>query len=868
MGAVHYRGGGDGRILGLLHRTPGGGVECNDTEATSPVELHQSRTLVENGNLGARVYVAGLDLLHVSRHAHKPMGGDPHEVALGEVIGDDGGDIVRGARRLEYRYRQFSALFGCDRMLCHVWSSPFPGCRPSVRAKRPDILLYITMILILLSMVIEDAGIQIEGPEDTGARVAGFELGVDIGGTFTNLVLVAGDVGVVATHKILTTPDDPARAVLAGSREVLANAGVESHQLERIVHATTLITNAIHERRGAATGMLVSAGFKDVLDIGREHRYDLTNLKIEFPAPLVPRTARREVRERISARGVVETTLSDDDVLRAVVELVEGHGIEALAVCFLNSYMHPAHELRVEEIVAGAFPDLFVTLSHQVAPFSREYERWTTATINAYTQPVVDAYLDRLEGAFRDLGFTGGFSIMTSSGGITTVNVARRFPVRLIESGPAAGVLAATYLSRDLTGGKNVLAYDMGGTTTKGAFVAGGQPLKEAQIEVARCRALQKGSGLPARVPTIDLIEIGAGGGAIAELDQRRLLRVGPRSAGADPGPACYGSGGVRPTLTDANLVLGHLGADSFLGGTMTLDVAAAEKALSTHIAEPLGIALDRAAFGIHDTVNEDIARALRVHAAEVGLDYRRFPIVATGGSAPIHAVNVARKIRAPRVVFPLGAGIMSAFGLLVSPLSHEILRSDLRQLGDLDAADVRTVFAPLLEEARARLTEAGARGASTTARIFVDMRYFGQGHEITAAIPDPFSEVDIIAAMEAAFDAKYLEIHGFSFVEQPIECVNWKVEVTAEAHTGDRIRFFTSEAAGGEAIKGTRPAYFPPDGWHEACSVYDRYHLPTGMEIEGPALVEERESTVVLGPGDRAVVDGVGNLVVDIRFE
>ena len=698
--------------------------------------------------------------------------------------------------------------------------------------------------------------------------MAGVELGVDIGGTFTDLVLVDGGIGVVATHKFLTAPDDPARAVLAGSREVLASAGVVPGDLARVVHATTLITNAVIERRGTATGMLVSTGFKDVLDIGREHRYDLTNLKIDFPAPLVPRALRREVDERIMADGRVETPLDEDAVLAAAADLVESQGIEALAVCFLNSYLHPAHELRIGQQIAAAFPKLFVTLSHQVAPFSSEFERWTTATINAYTQPLVDGYLDRLEGAFHDLGFTGSFSIMTSAGGIATVNVARRFPVRLIESGPAAGVLAAAYLSRDLGGNGDVLAFDMGGTTAKGAFVAGGRPLKNSQIEVARCHAHQKGSGLIARVPALDLIEIGAGGGAIAELDQRRLIRIGPASAGAVPGPACYGLGGDKPTLTDANLILGYLGTDSFLGGTMALDTAAAEKALGEHIAAPLAIALDRAALGVHDTVNEDVARALRVHAAEVGLDYRRFPIVATGGSAPIHAVNIARKMRAPKVVFPLGAGIMSAFGLLVSPLGHEILRSHLRRLADLDSAAVRAIFQPLVEEARAFLSDAGATADSVRAHYFLDMRYFGQGHEVTAEIPDPFAGTEIMAAIEAAFDARYREVHGISFVDQPIECVDWKVELSAAVHGAARVRFATSREPDGNAVKGQRAACFPPGQWHPKCPVYDRYRLVPDMEIDGPAFIEERESTVVLGPGDRAVVDAFGNLVVDICFE
>ena len=352
------------------------------------------------------------------------------------------------------------------------------------------------------------------------------------------------------------------------------------------------------------------------------------------------------------------------------------------------------------------------------------------------------------------------------------------------------------------------------------------------------------------------------------ELDQRRLIRVGPASAGAVPGPACYGLGGYKPTLTDANLILGYLGTDSFLGGTMALDTAAAEKALGEHIAAPLAIALDRAALGVHDTVNEDVARALRVHAAEVGLDYRRFPIVATGGSAPIHAVNIARKMRAPKVVFPLGAGIMSAFGLLVSPLGHEILRSHLRRLADLDSAAVRAIFQPLVEEARAFLSDAGATADSVRAHYFLDMRYFGQGHEVTAEIPDPFAGTEIMAAIEAAFDARYREVHGISFVDQPIECVDWKVELSAAVHGAARVRFATSREPDGNAVKGQRAACFPPGQWHPKCPVYDRYRLVPDMEIDGPAFIEERESTVVLGPGDRAVVDAFGNLVVDIHFE
>ena len=710
--------------------------------------------------------------------------------------------------------------------------------------------------------------------------MAEFEIGVDIGGTFTDLVLVEAGVRVVASYKLLTTPDDPSRAVLAGIGDLVARTGITCDRVGRVIHATTLITNATIERRGASTGMLVTAGFRDILDIGREFRYDLSNLKIDFPEPLVPRAMRCEVSERIRASGDVELPLDEAAVIAAVTQLRDGHGVESLAICFLHSYRHPAHELLAGRLVAQAFPDLHVTLSHEVSPFSREYERWTTATINAYNRPLIDTYLDRLQAALHTLGFVGGFGVMTSSGGIATVEVARRFPVRLIESGPAAGVLAAAYLGKDLAqdltrnlaDNTDVLAFDMGGTTAKGAFVVNGDPVKHSEIEVARVNAFQKGSGLIARVPAIDLIEIGAGGGTIAELDQRGLIRVGPRSAGADPGPACYARGGTRATLTDANLLLGYLGADSFLGGTMLLDTGAAERVVRHAVAQPLDIPLERAALGVHDTVNEDVARALRVHAAELGLDYRRFPIVCTGGSAPIHAVGVARKLRAPRVVFPLGAGVMSAFGLLVSPPSHEITRSDLQRLDDLDADAVRARFTPLAEEARGYLGGAKLAAAALEARYFVAMRYVGQGHEINVEIFDPFRSEGVIDELRQGYAERYRDIFGISFIDQSLECVEWKVEVFAKSGMHKRLHFdpLASEERSSEHPSlptRTRPAYFAPGGWIENCPVHDRYGLRPGASVAGPALIEERESTAVLGPGDSAVVDASGSLLVDIHF-
>ena len=604
-------------------------------------------------------------------------------------------------------------------------------------------------------------------------------IAIDIGGTFTDFALLDSRTGRTAIHKRLTTPSNPARAVLEGIVELLARQKASMTEVETVMHGTTLITNAIIERRGAVTGFLVTRGFRDVLDIGKEQRYDLFDLRIRFPEPLVPRPLRREVRERIQFDGTVETPLDDAEVRRAVNELVEEHKIEALAVGLLHSYANRAHERQIQQLVAREFPSLHLSISSDVCPFMREFERWTTTIVNAYTQPMVDRYLAALENGLQEGGFGGKFYVMMSNGGVATPTTARRFPVRLIKSGPAAGALMSSYISEHLTGRPHVLSFDMGGTTAKGALIRDRMPLRKYDLEVARVHAFKRGSGLPLKIPVIDMIEIGAGGGGIARVDRRGVIQLGPRSAGADPGPACYGRNGRDATLTDANLVLGYLDPASFLGGKMRLYPDRAADAIKSAIARELDLPLARAAWGIHETANEDVARAFRVHAAERGFDYRGCSMIAFGGSGPIHATRIARKLKIPEVIFPSGAGVMSAFGLLVSPLSHETINSDRHLLDELDASAFEAKFAAMTDEVTSFLREGNIGPAEANIVRRLDMRYLGQGYEIEVSLPNDIDTKELLKRLPALFAESYASVFSISFIEQPLEIVNWKVRAS-----------------------------------------------------------------------------------------
>ena len=689
-----------------------------------------------------------------------------------------------------------------------------------------------------------------------------YRIGIDIGGTFTDFALFDASGSRIAVYKRLTTPADPSVAVLEGVVLLLERENVATGEVESIAHGTTLVTNSVIERRGATTGMLVTEGFRDILDMGFEQRYDLFDLRLRWPDPLVPRSRRREVRERIAADATVAEPLDVEGTRSAVRDLVETARIEALAICFLHSYANPDHEEAAARLVRGEFPALHVSRSAEIFGNMREYERWTTATMNAYAQPMFDRYVERLERGLGRLGFAGQLHIMTSSGASITPDTARRFPVRALESGPAAGALMSAHHGRQL-GTPDLLSFDMGGTTAKGALIRRFAPLKHYDLEVGRVHEFKQGSGLPVKLPVIDMIEIGSGGGSLATVDERGLIRVGPRSAGADPGPACYAKGGSGATLTDANVVLGYLDPDGFLGGEMRLDADAASSAIERNVAGPAGLDRIRAAWGVHEIANEDVARAFRIHASERGFDYRSSSMVAFGGSGPVHALAIARKLRIPRVVFPIGAGVMSALGLLASPLGFEVSRSRRVFVADLDAEAFERNLAPLVKEATGFLHRAGVADPAIVCRL--DMRYQGQGYEIEVTLPgdEPGGggHRRAFARLEELFRSRYAEIFSETFLDEPLEIVSWKVEA---AGAGAPLAYRGLRSGTHAGRKRSREVWFG-DEPHE-CAIVDRYRLEPGTTVEGPAVVEEAESTCVLGPRDRATVDERLNLVAELE--
>jgi N-methylhydantoinase A len=685
---------------------------------------------------------------------------------------------------------------------------------------------------------------------------APLSLGIDIGGTFTDLVVHDPRDGRAVIWKESTTSDDPARGAIEGTRRVLAKAGARSEQVGRVVHATTLFTNALIERKGAKTGLLTTAGFRDVLEIGRERKYELYDLFIEMPRPLVPRPWRREAKERLGPDGTVETALDLDAAMAEVAALVED-GVESLAVCFLHAYANPAHERAIGAAVAERFQNLSISLSCDIAPEIREYLRASTTVANAYVRPLAEVYLERLEEALRREGIPGGLFLMLSNGGLTHVSEAKRAPVQLLESGPAAGALAGAWFGRN-AGLDRVLAFDMGGTTAKLALVDDGEPLVAYGFEAAREKRFLRGSGLPIQIATVELIEIGAGGGSIARKSDLGTLNVGPESSGAQPGPACYGRGGADATVTDADLTLGYLNADFFLGGAMRIDRGATDAAFAG-LARALGVATDRAAFGVHDVVNENMAGAARVAIAERGRIPAEYALLATGGAGPVHAWHVARKLGVKRVVCPPGAGAGSTIGMLMAPARVDRVQSFNAPLAGADMKAAGKVFANLERESLDVLRLTGAEVGQRTVRRLADMRYIGQGSEVTVVMPEPIDEASVRAAFEAAYKALFARTPPGA----AIQFVALRLSVSAAMPgTGGRLELPRHPSAA--ARKGARPVFFPDLGKSLATEVYDRYALETGVTVEGPAVFEEDESTFIVGPGARAQVLPDGSILAE----
>jgi N-methylhydantoinase A len=685
---------------------------------------------------------------------------------------------------------------------------------------------------------------------------APLSLGIDIGGTFTDLVIHDPRDGRAVIWKESTTPDDPARGALEGTRRVLAKAGATPDQVGRVVHATTLFTNALIERKGAKTGLLTTAGFADVLEIARERKYELYDLFIEMPKPIVPRPWRREAKERLAPDGRIEMVLDVEAALAEVADLVE-QGVESLAICFLHSYANPAHERAMAAAVAERFQHLSISLSSDIAPEIREYPRASTTVANAYVRPLAEIYLERLEQALRKEGIPGGLFLMLSNGGLTHVAEARRAPVQLLESGPAAGALAGAWFGRN-AGLERVLAFDMGGTTAKLALVDDGEPLVAYGFEAAREKRFLRGSGLPIQIATVELIEIGAGGGSIAHRSELGTLNVGPESSGAQPGPACYGRGGKDATVTDADLSLGYLNADFFLGGAMKIDGAATKEAFGK-LATSLGVESDRAAFGVHDVVNENMAGAARVAIAERGRIPAEYALLATGGAGPVHAWHVARKLGVKRVVCPPGAGAGSTIGMLMAPARVDRVASFNTALAGADLSAAERIFAGLEKEALEVLRLSGADVDGRTARRLADMRYIGQGSEITVVLPDVMNEASVKEAFEAAYKALFARVPPGA----AIQFMALRLSVSAPMPgSGGSLELPRHPSA--SARKGTRPVFFPDAGKTLATQVWDRYALEPGVAIEGPAVFEENESTFIVGPNATAHLLPDGSILAE----
>ncbi|WP_244608617.1 hydantoinase/oxoprolinase family protein [Bradyrhizobium algeriense] len=693
-----------------------------------------------------------------------------------------------------------------------------------------------------------------------GNRV--IRIGVDVGGTFTDLVLIDGSSGKIFLGKRLTTHADPSRAIFEGVERLLQESGCAIEDVNEIAHGTTLVTNAIIERNGAKIGLLTTQGFRDSLELGKEIRHDRHDLFLRRPEPLVARRFRHEIGERINAAGEILLELAEADV-RAAARQLKAEGVEAVAICFLHSYANATHERRACEILKSELPGVPITLSHEIAPEIREYERCNTACANAYVQPMMNRYLTHLDEKLRRRGFRGALHLMLSGGGLTTVDAAQSQPIHLIESGPAAGATAATFYSR-ITQTPHLISFDMGGTTAKMCLLEGGRPERSNQFEAARVSRFQKGSGLPLKIPVIDLIEIGAGGGSIARIDQMGLLKIGPQSAGSEPGPVCYGRGGSRPTVTDADLVLGYLSPTYFLGGEMKLDMATVQRALQEHVARPLAVDVVEAAIGIRRIVDENMAAATRMCIAEKGRDPRQYAMLAFGGAGPVHAHSLARLLGVRRLIVPLGAGVISALGFLVAAPAIDLARSHGGRLADLDWQRVDELLKAMEQEAGQFLAEAGISSESVIIRRSVDMRYLGQGFEIPIGIPNGSLDAGAREDLAQRFGAAYERHFGRSIPGVPVEVLTWRLSAICPA-PDVALRFSISQGPEGGPLKGSRNVYFHEVGF-VITNVFDRYRLRPGSRFEGPAVVEERESTTVIGPGCTVEVDSYFNLIIDIK--
>ena len=691
-----------------------------------------------------------------------------------------------------------------------------------------------------------------------------YRLGCDIGGTFTDFVLLNDQTGEMKTGKCLTTPQDPSDAVEEGIRVLEATAPDFVAKLDELIHGTTLVINSIIERKGAKTGLITTKGFRDVLEIGRELRYAPYDIFAEFPKPLIPRRYRIEVDERVRSDGGVIKALDPEEASRAVRTLLN-MGVESIAVCLINSFENPSHELMLQEIIEKEAPGISVSISYHVLPQIKEYERTSTTVTNAYVKPLTGRYLSKLAGRLTSIGFKGKLFIMLSSGGVTSVETAAEFPVRIIESGPTAAVIAGQYYGRHFNISE-MFCFDMGGTTAKSCLIQKGVAGVVPTFEVGRVQRFMKGSGLTIQVPVVDLMEIGAGGGSIAKVSKLGTLQVGPESSGAAPGPICYGRGGTDPCVTDADLLLGYLDENYFLGGEMKLDKEGARRGVEEKIAKPLGVSFIQAIWGIHDLINETMAAAAKTHIAEKGGNPKIVTIAAFGGAGPVHAYGLAKKLGAPRLLVPPNAGVGSAMGFFTAPRAFDLLRSHKISLNNVAFNEIENIFKGLEADAGKILKKEAADETIRYERS-LDMRFVGQGSEVNVPVPaGDFTELKR-TDVRRYFDEVYEKLYGRTYPESEVEFINFKVRASLPERLLQLPKLDGKKGQSLDAAtKGQRQAYSPIAREFIPYTVYDRYKLFPKARFKGPAIIEEKESTLIVGEDGHVSIDEFGFLWIDLK--
>lgn len=671
-------------------------------------------------------------------------------------------------------------------------------------------------------------------------RTDSIRIGVDIGGTFTDVVLECG--AEQYSTKVLTTYAAPEDAIITGMHQVCEKAGVKPSQIEQIIHGTTLATNALIERRGAKTALITTEGFRDVIEMRTESRFEQYDLNLSLPDPLLPRQMRFTVPGRMSAKGEILVDLDRKDV-EAVVERIAKAGFESVAVGLIHSYLNAAHEELVREVIAEKLPHVSVSISSEVSPQMREYERFNTVVANAYIKPLMASYLGRLEDRLRGEGVDCRIFLMHSGGGIISIQNAAEFPVRLVESGPAGGAVFAAHIAARY-GLDKVLSFDMGGTTAKICLINHQTPKTSRVFEVARSYRFKKGSGMPISIPVIDMVEIGAGGGSLAHVDSMQQIRVGPESAGSEPGPACYGQGGTRPGVTDADLILGKLDPENFAGGSIKLHQDNSKIALAKHVGDTLEMDAVEAAFGVAEVVDENMANAARVHAVENGEDLSEYTMIAFGGAAPLHAARLCEKLGVERLLVPPGAGVGSAIGFLRAPFSFEANRSVYMKLSDFDAEKIKALLTDLRDEATGFVRTCD-EASQILSEFKVYMRYTGQGWEIPIPLQEGQAMNPDAATFESRFKEEYTKLFGRPVAGMDIEITVWSVNATTPQKQVPLIPQTDGNATA--VSNGTRHVFDAAVGTHLKANVIDRGAMTAGQRANGPAVLVEAETTIIV---------------------